>query len=143
MQFQAGGAFACAGVTDFVRRDTGATYRLQGNDFPVVLLHLNHQVRWLRVEVLTAEGGNVHPVFSEMQPLLEFLPRNGTNAAFFAFTWDGMRSHDSGNGNGDHRKALPNGRYVLRFTVLKPLGDVNTAGHTERWTSPVITLARP
>jgi minor extracellular serine protease Vpr len=143
VQFDEDEEFACAGVTDFGRRDSGAAYTLSGNDFPIVLLHLNHQVRWLRTEVLNADGTRVHPVFSEMQPLQEYLPRNSTNASFFAFTWDGMRSHDGGNGNGDHRKAVPNGRYVLRFTILKPLGDVNTAGHTESWTSPVITLARP
>jgi hypothetical protein len=53
-----------------------------------------------------------------------------------------VRSHDNGNGSGDHRKVVPNGRYVLRFTALKALGDVSTPGHTETWTSPVITLAR-
>jgi minor extracellular serine protease Vpr len=139
---QADAPFACAGLTTFERRDSGATYTMEGNDVPAVLYHLNHPTRWLRIEVLNADGSRVHPVFSEAQPLQEFLPRNSTNASFFAFTWDGMRSHDQGNGNGDHRRALPNGRYVLRFTALKALGDPNTPGHTETWTSPVITLAR-
>jgi subtilisin family serine protease len=142
VQFHAGGAFACAGLNNFERRDSGATYTMQGNDVPVVLYHLNHPTRWLRIEVLKADGSKVHPVFSDAEPLEEYLPRNSTNASFFAFTWDGMRSHDNGNGNGDHRKVVPNGRYVLRFTALKALGDANTPGHTETWTSPVITLAR-
>ncbi|HET9674485.1 MAG TPA: hypothetical protein VFP31_06690 [Gaiellaceae bacterium] len=115
---------------------------MQGNDVPAVLYHLNHPTRWLRIEVLNADGSRVHPVFSDAEPLEEYLPRNSTNASFFAFTWDGMRSHDSGNGNGDHRRVVPNGRYVLRFTALKALGNANTPGHTETWTSPVITLAR-
>ena len=63
--------------------------------------------------MLNADGDRVHPVFWEAQPLQEYIGRNSTNASFFAFQWDGMRSQDNGNGNGDHRKVVPNGRYVL------------------------------
>ena len=73
----------------------------------------------------------------------EFLGRNSTATTFFEFDWDGTRSADNGVGNGDHRKVLPNGRYILKLSVLKALGDAGNAADWESFTSPPITLAHP
>ena len=52
-------------------------------------------------------------------------------------------SQDNGGGNGDHRKVVPNGTYVLKLRVLKALGDESDPADWETYTSPPITLARP
>jgi minor extracellular serine protease Vpr len=120
----------------------GASFTLRGSDFPIMLFHLNHQARRLNVRIYKADGSPVHPVFNYATQL-EYLGRNSTAASFFEFDWDGTRSHDSGGGNGDHRKAVPNGTYVLKLSVLKALGDAGNAADWETFTSPPITLARP
>ena len=65
------------------------------------------------------------------------LPSATTNAfqgktGSVEFDWDGTRSQDNGGGNGDHRKVVPNGRYILKLSVLKALGD---AGNPADWES--------
>jgi minor extracellular serine protease Vpr len=121
---------------------SGASFTLQGNSIPIVLYHLNHQARKLKIQVYKADGTLVHPVFNYALQL-EYLPRNSGATSFFEFDWDGTRSHDSGGGNGDHRKAVANGTYILKLSVLKALGDESSAADWDTFTSPPITLARP
>jgi minor extracellular serine protease Vpr len=126
--------------TSFVNQPSGASYTLQGNDVPVLIVHLDHQVTRLQAEVRYASNGQlVHPVFYYAIDE-EFLPRNSTATSFFTFTWDGRRQHNNGN---DNTKEVPNGQYRLTLKALKALGDPNNPAHWETWTSPVITLARP
>jgi hypothetical protein len=120
----------------------GASFTLQGADVPILLYHLNHQVRTLNIQIFKANGSPVHPVFN-FATHLEFLPRNSSAASFFEFEWDGTRSQDNGGGNGDHRKEVPNGTYVLKLSVLKALGNADNASDWETFSSPPITLARP
>jgi subtilisin family serine protease len=120
----------------------GASFTLQGSDLPILLYHLNHQVRQLNVQVYKADGSPVHPVFNYATQL-SYLPRNSAATSFFEFDWDGTRSQDNGGGNGDHRKVVPNGTYILKLSVLKALGDANNAADWETFTTPPITLARP
>jgi minor extracellular serine protease Vpr len=120
----------------------GASFTLQNGDVPILLYHLNHQVRALNVQVYKADGSPVHPVFNYATHL-EYLPRNSAAASFFEFDWDGTRSQDNGGGNGDHRKAVPNGTYLLKLSVLKALGDASNASDWATFTTPPITLARP
>jgi minor extracellular serine protease Vpr len=120
----------------------GASFTLQGGDFPILLYHLNHQARQLNVQVYKANGSPVHPVFNYATQL-NYLPRNSAANTFFEFDWDGTRSQDNGGGNGDHRKVVPNGTYVLKLSILKALGNANNAADWETFTTPPITLARP
>jgi hypothetical protein len=120
----------------------GASFTLRGTDIPILLFHLNHQARRLNVQVYKTDGSPVHPVFNYATQL-EYLGRNSTPTSFFEFDWDGTRSHDNGGGNGDHRKAVPNGTYVLKVSVLKALGTASNAADWESFTSPPIILARP
>jgi minor extracellular serine protease Vpr len=121
---------------------SGASFTLQGNSIPILLYHLNHQVRKLNIQVYKTDGSPVHSVFNYVLRL-EYLPRNSAATSFFEFDWDGTRSHDNGGGNGDHRKAVPNGTYTLKLSVLKALGNESNAADWETFTSPPITLARP
>ncbi|MGH3103486.1 MAG: S8 family serine peptidase [Gaiellaceae bacterium] len=128
---------------NLVNQPAGATYSLAGGDSPVIVYHLDHQVRKLTVKVVEASSGKpVHPAFSNVGEQ-ELLPRNSASTSFFTLTWDGRRLHDNGRGNGDHLKAVPNGTYKLILTALKAGGDPANPAHTETWTSPAITLARP
>jgi minor extracellular serine protease Vpr len=120
----------------------GASFTLRGSDFPILLYHLHHQVRRLNIQVYKADGSPVHPVFNYATQL-EYLPRNSAATSFFEFDWDGTRSQDNGGGNGDHRKVVPNGTYILRLSVLKALGDASNPAHWETYSTPPITLARP
>src|SRR6185369_10308487 len=128
--------------TSYVNQPAGATYTLQGGDVPVLLIHLDHQVRRLQLDVRDAATGQpVHPVFHYAEDD-EYLPRNSTATGFFAFPWDGTRLHSNGVAK-LKTKEVPNGQYVIVLKVLKALGDENNPAHWETWTSPVITLARP
>jgi minor extracellular serine protease Vpr len=120
----------------------GATFTLQGGDVPILLYHLNHQVRQLNIQVYKADGSPVHTVFNHATQL-SYLGRNSAATSFFEFDWDGTRSQDNGDGNGDHRKVVPNGAYVLKLSVLKALGNANNSVDWETFTTPPITLARP
>jgi len=120
----------------------GASFTFQGSDIPILLYHLNHQVRRLNIQVYKADGSPVHPVFNYASQL-DYLPRNSAAATFFEFDWDGTRSQDNGGGNGDHRKVVPNGTYVLKLSVLKALGNASNPADWETFTTPPITLARP
>jgi subtilisin family serine protease len=120
----------------------GASFTLRGGDVPILLYHLNHQVRQLTVQIYNSNGKPVHPVFNYATQL-DYLARNSTATSFFEFDWDGTRSQDNGGGNGDHRKVVPNGTYVLKLSVLKALGNANNAADWETFTTPPITLDRP
>jgi minor extracellular serine protease Vpr len=140
-QINAGSADGCLGPGVSRLGSAGATFTLQGSDFPILLFHLNHQVRRLNIQVFKADGSAVHPVFNYVTQQ-DFLGRNSTATTFFEFDWDGTRSQDNGVGNGDHRKAVPNGRYVLKLSALKALGDAGNSADWETFTTPPITLAR-
>ena len=141
-KLNAAGSDSCLGGGISRLGSAGASFTLQGNDMPILLYHLNHQVRKLNVQVYKAEGSPVQPVFNYATQLT-YLPRNSTATSFFEFDWDGTRSQDNGGGNGDHRKVVPNGSYILKLSVLKALGNESNPADWETFTSPPITLARP
>jgi subtilisin family serine protease len=131
----------------YVNQPGGATFTLVNGDVPYILVHLEHQVALLAIEIYDAATGKpVHPVFNKWLDL-EYVGRNSTSTAFFAFAWDGQRIHSNGyNGNGykkDLTKQVPNGTYILKLKALKALGDSDNPAHWETWTSPTVTLARP
>ena len=70
----------------------GSVFTLAGpTEIPNILVHFHHQVQKLEVEVRTAAGSKLHPVFSNGIED-ELLPRSATATGLFAFAWDGMRS---------------------------------------------------
>jgi minor extracellular serine protease Vpr len=128
----------------YVRVSDPATFTLQEGDIPYFLVHLDHPVSKLEMQILHANGRPVHPVFNKFVDL-EYVPRNSTATGFFAFAWDGTRIHSNMDNGREVTlfREVPNGQYVVRIRVLKALGDPRNPRHWEEWTSPVITLARP
>jgi subtilisin family serine protease len=111
----------------------GASFTLQGGDIPYIVLHLDRPVSELKMEIFDASTGKAwHRMFYSKD-----FPRNLTAQSVSAYGWHGSTFH------GNQVLDVPNGQYVVRVSVLKPLGDENDPAHSESWTSPVITLARP
>jgi minor extracellular serine protease Vpr len=119
----------------FVPQPGGALFTMTGDDVPFILLHLNHQVANLRMEIIDVSTGQSLN-FADDE---DFIGRNSTATTFFAFAWDGTTFKKRG------RKllTLPNGTYRLDLSILKALGDPRNPAHFERWSSPNITIARP
>jgi hypothetical protein len=108
---------------------------MAGDDVPQILLHLNHQVANLKMEVFdVATGRSVNFADDE-----DFIGRNSAANTFFAFPWDGTTMRRPGG----RQRTLPNGTYRIDLSVLKALGDPRNPAHFERWSSPPITIARP
>ena len=117
----------------FVNQPLGATFSMIGDDIPYILVHLDHQVRWLRMEVFDANTGKAwHRAFKE-----DYIGRNSTPTSFFALPWDGTTVV------GKTMLVVPDGQYVIKLSILKALGDGTNPAHHETWTSPVITVDRP
>ena len=114
------------------------TYTMVGFDIPYFAVHLDHQSRRVRFEAFDAVSGKSwHRVSDD-----EYVGRNSTATGFFAFAWDGDTFQGKGK-NASQWNTVPNGKYVVKLSVLKALGDDNNPAHWETWTTPVITIARP
>jgi subtilisin family serine protease len=121
--------------TFLVNQPGGAAFTLVGDDIPFILVHLDHQVTNLKMEVINVVTGQ--PVgFADIE---ELLPRNSSATSFFAFTWDGTTIKRAGG----KLKTVPNGSYRIELSVLKALGDPDNPAHTEHWPSPTIVISRP
>jgi minor extracellular serine protease Vpr len=126
------------------------------DEIPNVLIHFDHQVRHLELQVVdAATGAPVHPIFSTSVER-DFVARNGlrppaggpyntdsTTDDVTAFPWDGTRMHDNGVGTPEHRKVVPDGSYKIVVKALKAGGDSKNPAHWETWTTPTITIDRP
>lgn len=121
---------------NFVNRPAGATYTMQGNDVPQILVHLDHPSRKFRLEAFDVGSGASREIVTDD----EFMTRNSTPGGFFAFPWDANAIVGSGK---TQKYAVPNGKYYITLSVLKALGDESNPAHWEKWTSPTITIARP
>jgi hypothetical protein len=160
--FETLGRTLYGGWITFTPRDDGQVYRVPavgfagdyqaivamptvplGPNLPSVLLHFDHQVQRLRMQIVDAATGSpVHPVFSYFLDQ-QMLARNSSPTGFFAFPWDGTGMHDNGKGTADYRKVVRDGQYKIVVKAMKALGDPNNPAHWETWTSPTITIDRP
>jgi len=116
----------------FLNQASGATYTMAGADIPFFLVHFDHQSRRVRMEVFDTAGKAWHRSFQQ-----DYVGRNTGATGFFSFSWDGKTT------NGNKTNTVPNGQYVIKLSVEKALADSSNPAHTEIWTSPVITIARP
>ncbi len=117
----------------FSNNAAGVPYTMAGVDIPFFALHLDHPSRRIRLEAFDAlSGKSWHQVSDD-----PYVGRNATATGFFAFAWDGQTTA------GNKTNTVPNGQYVVKVSVQKALGDESNPAHTEVWTSPVITIARP
>lgn len=116
----------------YIKQSDGATYTMAGADIPYFLVHLDHPSRRIVMEVTDARTGKAwHRFFSG-----QYLPRNSTATSFFAFVWDGQTT------NGSKVYTVPSGDYYVTVSVLKALGDSGNPADWEKWTSPMIRVAR-
>ena len=102
---------------------------------PQLLLHFDHQVRRLKVEVKHAVSGKTWHLAFDM----EFLPRNSTSTGFFAFPFSGQTT---GN-NGKKVFTVPDGTYVFKISAAKAGGDPQNAAHWETVTTAPFSIDRP
>ena len=117
----------------YTRRLAGATYTMAGEDIPYFILHLDHQPSLFRMEVFDAVTGRAwHRAFQRKR-----MPRSPSAGDAFVLAWNGLTTH------GKQIESVPNGRYVMKISALRALGDEDNPAHWDIWTSPVITLARP
>lgn len=127
---------------DYEPQPNGATFTFLGDDIPYFLVHLDIPVGRLRAEVRDADTGKSwHRAFD-----LQYLPRDSGPKMFTARPWDGKTK------GGAKQYTVPNGRYVVRLLVQKPLapdlttdspGGLPVGSGWEEWLSPVITVSRP
>jgi hypothetical protein len=124
----------CFGTGSYGVFPGGNTYNMtDAYNVPVFLVHLEHQVRLLRMEVFDANSGKAwHRILNE-----EYVGRNSTSTTFFAFPWDGTTFA------GNKTYTVPDGQYVVKISILKANGDASNPAHWETWTSPVVTIDRP
>ncbi|OGN98829.1 MAG: hypothetical protein A2Z71_04100 [Chloroflexi bacterium RBG_13_50_21] len=125
----------CFGSGSYGTYPAGGTYNLASaiGQTPYFLVHLEHQVRLLRMEVFNANTGKAwHRILNE-----EYVGRNSASNTFFAYAWDGTTS------TGNKTYTVPDGQYVVKVSVLKANGDSTNPADWETWTSPVITIDRP
>lgn len=121
------------GATSYLKQTDEAVFNMQGTDLPFFLVHFDHQVQKLRLEVFDAATGKAwHRAIDE-----RYLGRNSSAGGFFAFAWDGTTKA------GKKSYTVPNGRYVVKMSVQKALGDDENPAHWETWTSPVVVIQRP
>lgn len=118
----------CTMGASYRNQANGATFGLKdGFDRPYFLVHLDHQVRSLVLEVADAKTGAA--VGTALT--VDYLPRNSTSTGFFAFTWDGTLESGA---------RVPDGTYRVTIKVLKALGDAGNPAHWESWSSPDVRI---
>jgi subtilisin family serine protease len=129
-------------------------YSMVGEDVPYLLIHFDHQVTRLVLEVYDAATGQLVDDEYKYGFVEKYLPRNSTSTGFFAFAWDGTLVDQNGGdgrhgGHGHHGDEMepamtaPNGQYILVVKALKALGDYHNPADWETWTSPVVAIERP
>ena len=117
----------------FYNRRFGAAFTLQNYDWPYFLIHLDHQVRKLRLEVFDAVTGKSWHRAHDFQ----YITRNSNHTTYWVFGWDGTTSL------GNSTVEVPNGTYRVRLAIQKALGEDDNPDHWEYWDSPNVTIVRP
>ena len=114
------------------------------DEIPNVLLHFDHQVRRLEIEVVdAATGARCTPcsrTCTSRTTCRGTRPRPGSSRT------RGTATGSTRTGRA-RRRAWPGRRsgrqYKLVVHALKALGDPANPAHWENWTSPTITIDRP
>lgn len=118
----------------------GATFTLQSGDTPRVIAHFEHAARQVKIDIVEATKQKAWGRASTD----DYYPQNtatvidgvATNATF-TFDWKGKTVLDK------NIVKVPNGKYLIKLSVLKALGEASNPADWEVWTSPVVTLNHP
>ena len=118
--------------SSYLKVNDSVSFTLAGGDVPYFLLHFDHQVRRLRLDVTDAFSGKAwHRALDT-----EYLARHANSEGFTAYAWDGKTVA------GGKTYTVPNGRYRVEVSVLKALGDELNPAHWEKWSAPEIVINR-
>ncbi|AYY15296.1 peptidase S8 [Actinobacteria bacterium YIM 96077] len=133
----------CTKDAEYELLPDGATFDMTGpDDMPAILVNREYPAENLKLELFRARpDGSAGPPFAGRYNTvlsLDHLGRSSGPAAFDAYVWDGTRPVGRRGMSVD----VPDGEYVLRLSVLKPMGDPDNPDHVETWDSPVITIDR-
>jgi len=121
--------------TALVNQPAGASYSLANGDLPVLVFHLDHQVKRLRADLYDVRTGRpLGPIDDQ-----EHVARNSTATAFFVLSWNGTVAPKAGA----QPVPVPNGEYRIEIRTLKALGSKDNPAHIETWSSPTISIQRP
>ena len=115
-----------------VTSEVEPVYTMAANDQPCIVAHFDHPSSRALL-YLTAVDGKLLARAIEFN----YARRNQTATGEYVFIWDGVGYRGSGP------YVAPNGDYKLQLQILKALGSPDEEAHTEKWTSPTITIARP
>lgn len=131
-----GGSTPCTAtgiVPGLTKQAPGAIFTMVGNDIPIVVVHLDHQVRRLRAELRDAHTGQSwHRAFD-----IQYVPRNITAGSFFTIAWDGITM------KGKRELTVPDGEYEIVLSVQKALGSDADPTHFETRVLQRFTIDRP
>ncbi len=123
----------------FNNQPDGATFTLEGGDNPWFLVHANHHIQRLEMQIVDAATGEpLDPTYSNFN-VEQYLGRNGTRTLFYDFEWLGDRIVDAAGTRAD----VPDGQYKVNVRALKAGGVASNPAHWQIWTSPVVTIDRP
>ncbi|MGE3704040.1 MAG: S8 family serine peptidase [Vicinamibacterales bacterium] len=122
--------------TTLANQPVGAIYSMVGDDTPIIVFHLDHQVRTLRANVFRMKGTEAEWVGVADEQ--HFVARNSTATSFFVLAWNGVYVDKL---TGTSVPAI-NGTYRIQLHALKAGGNKRNPAHYEEWTSPDIRIAR-
>jgi subtilisin family serine protease len=111
------------------------------DEVPWLWFHLDHQAREMVVEVIADPDGKAakHVFHTKWAFLrLDYLARNSTANGYFAMPFDGNVFKANGQS-----MLLPDGDYVMKVSVLKPLTDRNKVPNWESEFTNTFTIDRP
>jgi minor extracellular serine protease Vpr len=120
----------------------GATFTMTSGNIPYVLAHFAHQVRKVKIELYNATtnarvGEVLRDEYRERNSRRTGTTNDANSDVYMPFAIDGSVKKGKG------REVVPNGSYYVVFSAEKALGDSANPAHTETWTSPAFTIARP
>lgn len=108
--------------------DPGRAYSMAGADVPTFAVGLQHQAQRITAEIIpqgTLSWLGAQPGFA-----IDLIPRSRPGEVFIF----GLGDFDA--------SGLPDGRYVVQLTVLKPAGNISDPSHVEVVTTPHFFINR-
>ena len=118
----------------YTKATSGTFSMTDAFNVPQLRVHLDHQVRRMKVQVESTSGRSFHLAFD-----MELLARNSTSTSFFAFPFNG----ETTSGDGKRTFVVPDGTYVFKLSLAKAGGDPRNAAHWENLTTNPFTIDRP
>ena len=119
-----------------MNQPAGATFTLQAGDSPAIRAHFEHAARQVKMDVFEATKLKPWGRAATEDYYAQNTAATGATATY-TFGWNGTTVLNK------KITKVPNGKYVIKLSVLKALGDAGNPADWEVWTSPTITLNHP